>query len=52
MKEEMKDSVQVVMANGSASALTLTQCNQILTLISISLAIAFTVYKFYKLKNK
>jgi len=47
-----KDSVQVLVANGSASALTLTQCNQILTLISISLAIAFTIYKFYKLKNK
>ena len=47
-----KDSLQVIVANGGASALTLTQCNQILTLVSISLAIAFTIYKFYKLKNK
>jgi|TARA_R110001583_G_scaffold181725_2_gene339075 hypothetical protein len=47
-----KDTAQVVMANGGASALTLTECNQILTFISISLAIAFTIYKFYKLKNK
>ena len=52
MKAEMKDSVQVGIANGGASSLMLTECNQILTLISISLAIAFTIYKFYKLKNK
>ena len=52
MKGEMKDSIQVVAANGSASALTMTECNEILTMISISLAISFTLYKFYKLKNK
>ncbi len=48
----MKDSVQVVIANGGASALTMTECNEILTMISISLAIAFTIYKFIKLKQK
>ena len=48
----MKDSIQVVVANGGASALTMTQCNELLTMVSISLAIAFTIYKFYKLKNK
>ena len=48
----MKDSIQVVVANGGASALTMTECNELLTMISISLAIAFTIYKFYKLKNK
>ena len=47
-----KDSIQVIAANGGATALTLTECNQILTFVSISLAIAFTIYKFYKLKNK
>tara|TARA_R110000751_G_scaffold70156_1_gene142354 strand:+ start:395 stop:553 length:159 start_codon:yes stop_codon:yes gene_type:complete len=52
MKSEMKDSIQVVVANGGASALTMTECNELLTMISISLAIAFTIYKFYKLKNK
>tara|TARA_R100000951_G_C2650332_1_gene184154 strand:+ start:485 stop:643 length:159 start_codon:yes stop_codon:yes gene_type:complete len=52
MKAEMKDSIQVVAANGGASALTMTECNEILTMISISLAISFTIYKFYKLKNK
>ena len=52
MKSEMKDSVQVVIANGGARALTMTECNEILTMISISLAICFTVYKFIKLKQK
>lgn len=49
---KMKDTTQVIMANGGASALTITECNQILTLVSISLAILFTIYKFYKLSKK
>ena len=48
----MKDTTQVLIANGGASVLTLTECNQILTMISISLAIIFTIYKFYKLSKK
>ena len=51
MKAEMKDSMQVVIANGGASSLMLTECNQILTLLSLTLAIAFTIYKFYKFKK-
>tara|TARA_R110001606_G_scaffold188253_1_gene335923 strand:- start:155 stop:307 length:153 start_codon:yes stop_codon:yes gene_type:complete len=49
---KMKDTTQVIIANGGASALTITECNQILTMISISLAIIFTIYKFYKLSKK
>jgi len=49
----MKDTTQVILANGGASALTMVeQCNQVLTMISISLAIIFTIYKFYKLSKK
>ena len=49
----MKDTTQVILANGGASALTMIeQCNQVLTMISISLAIIFTLYKFYKLSKK
>jgi hypothetical protein len=48
----MKDTTQVILANGAATGLTMTECNQILTLISISLAILFTIYKFYKLSKK
>ncbi len=48
----MKDTTQVLLANGGASALTITECNEVLTLVSISLAILFTLFKFYKLSKK
>lgn len=50
---QMKDTTQVILANGGASSLTMIDsCNQILTMVSISLAIIFTIYKFYKLSKK
>jgi hypothetical protein len=52
MTKEMKDTVEVIAANGGALGLTLTQCNEILQFVSLSLAIAFTVYKFVKVKRK
>jgi|TARA_R100001460_G_scaffold104723_1_gene150645 hypothetical protein len=52
MKEEMKDSAQVIIANGGATSLAITDCNEILTMISLLLAIAFTIYKFIKLKKQ
>tara|TARA_R110000751_G_scaffold192644_1_gene298226 strand:+ start:90 stop:236 length:147 start_codon:yes stop_codon:yes gene_type:complete len=48
----MNDTTQVLLANGGATALTITECNSILTMVSISLAIIFTIYKFYKLSKK
>ena len=48
----MKDTTQVLLANGGASATMLTECNNILTFISLTLAILFTIYKFYKLSKK
>ena len=49
----MKDTTQVLLANGGATSLTMIDsCNQILTMVSISLAIIFTIYKFYKLSKK
>ena len=48
MKKEIGDSLQVMTANGSAIGLNLTSCNEILTFISLVLAIAFTIYKFTK----
>ena len=48
MKKEVVDSIQVMTANGSAIGLNLTSCNEVLTFISISLAIIFTIYKFTK----
>ena len=49
---KMTDTTQVLLANGGATATMLTEFNPILTFISISLAIAFTIYKFYKLSKK
>jgi len=47
-----KDIIEVGIANGGVLGLSLTQCNQVLLLVSTSLAIIFTIYKFYKLSKK
>lgn len=48
MTKELKDTVEVMVANAGALGLTLTQCNEILQFFSLSLAILFTIYKFIK----
>ena len=51
IKDTMKDTTEVLLANGGVLGLSLSQCNDILLLISTSLAIVFTflkkVYKTY-----
>tara|TARA_R110002020_G_scaffold343002_1_gene557375 strand:- start:15 stop:173 length:159 start_codon:yes stop_codon:yes gene_type:complete len=50
---DLKDTLQVGIANGSAIGFSVTECNEVLTLVSLTLAIAFTIYKFIKFeKNK
>ncbi len=49
--KEVQDTLQVGIVNSSAIALNITQCNEILTFVSLCLAIIFTVYKFLKLKK-
>ena len=49
---DLKDTVQVAQANSTAIGLSITECNQYLTLISLVLAIGFTIYKFYNYENK
>ena len=44
----MKDTIQVAIANGSAIGFSITNCNEILTFVSLIVAITFTVYKFIK----
>ena len=46
MKKEVVDTIQVMTANGSAIGLNLTSCNELLTFVSLILAIGFTIYKF------
>jgi hypothetical protein len=45
---EIKDTVQVGLANVSAIGLSMAQVNEILTFVSLVLAITFTIYKFSK----
>lgn len=53
-KKMKKDTTEVIIANGGVLGLSLAECNEILLFISTSLAICFTIYKFYKTieKNK
>ncbi len=48
---EVKDTLQVGLANSSAIAFSVTDCNEILTLVSLILAISFTVYKFIQFEK-
>jgi hypothetical protein len=52
MTKELKDTAEVLAANGGALGITFTQCNEILQTISLLLAIGFTIYKFGKLKKE
>ena len=52
MNKEFKDTVEVLAANGGALGVTFTQCNEILQMVSLILAISFTIYKFDKLKKQ
>jgi hypothetical protein len=45
---EIKDTIQVGIANGSAIGFSITNCNEVLTFVSLTLAIVFTIYKFMK----
>ena len=52
MGEEVKDTVSVIAANGGALGITLTQCNEILQLVSLILAIAYNGYKIFQAFKK
>jgi len=48
---EVKDTIQVGLVNGSAIGFSLAEANEVLTLVSLCLAIAYTIYKFIKFEN-
>jgi EamA domain-containing membrane protein RarD len=50
--KEVQDSLQVGLANTAAIVFSLTQVNQVLTLISLTLAISYTIYKFVKFEER
>ena len=50
---DLKDTIQVGLANGSAIGVSLVEANEFLTFVSLILAIGFTIYKFIQFeKNK
>ena len=49
---EIKDTVQVGLANSTAIGISIVQVNEVLTLISLLLAISYTIYKFAKFDKK
>ncbi|QDP64598.1 MAG: hypothetical protein GOVbin2006_9 [Prokaryotic dsDNA virus sp.] len=50
--KEVQDTLQVGVANSTAIAFSITECNEYLTLISLVLAISFTIYKFINYDKK
>ena len=48
---DLKDTIQVGVANGSAIGVSLVDANEILTFVSLILAIGFTIYKFVKFRK-
>ena len=48
----MNDTLQVGLANTAAIVFSITQINQVLTLISLTLAISYTLYKFVKFEER
>lgn len=47
MGKELNDSVQIVVMNGTAVGFSITDCNEILTFVSLILAISVSIYKLY-----
>ena len=50
--KEIQDTAQVALANGTAIGISLVEVNEILTFISLTLAIGFSIYKFVRYEKK
>lgn len=46
MKDTIEDTIQVGMANAGAIGISLAQVNEVLTTVSLIIAITFSIYKF------
>lgn len=47
MTKEVKDTVEILAMNGTAVGFSITDCNEILTFVSLILAISVSCYKLY-----
>ncbi len=48
---DLKDTIQVGLANGSAIGFTLASANEILSFVALILSIAYTIYRFFKFED-
>ena len=48
---DLRDTLQVGLANGSAIGFTLASANEILSFVALILSIAYTIYKFFKFED-
>jgi len=46
MRDTIEDTIQVGMANAGAIGISLAEVNEVLTTISLIVAITFSIYKF------
>ena len=51
VRETLQDTIQVGVANAGAIGISLADVNEVLTTISLVLAIGFTIYKQFKRIN-
>ena len=51
MRDTIEDTVQVGIANFGAIGISLAHINEVLTTVSLLIAIAFSIYKFTKTKK-
>jgi hypothetical protein len=48
---DLRDTIQVGLANGSAIGFTLASANEILSFVALIISIAYTIYKFFKFED-
>lgn len=51
MRDTIEDTIQVGMANAGAIGISLASFNEVLTTVSLLIAIGFSIYKFIKTKK-
>tara|TARA_R100000908_G_scaffold20207_1_gene7867 strand:+ start:328 stop:507 length:180 start_codon:yes stop_codon:yes gene_type:complete len=51
MRDTIEDTIQVGVANAGAISISLAEINEVLTTVSLVIAISFSIYKFLKTKK-
>jgi|TARA_S200002703_G_scaffold16940_3_gene14074 EamA domain-containing membrane protein RarD len=51
MNDTIQDTIKVGLANASAIGISLTEINEVLSTISLVMAISFSIYQFIKQKK-